>query len=135
MGVSTQFFKYITVRNNKYILFKINSNVKGFKIGSQKPVLLGELRRNLRPINVIVLLLIVAGSITLIWVVHLIWKDLTVWGKDFSTIFFGSRTGENISLGIGLQVIHYYLIGISLLFLATGLLLRKSWNKKETLAK
>ena len=80
----------------------------------------------------IILLLLVVGSITLIWTGHLIWKDITVWGKDFSVIFFGSRTGEDISLGIGLQVIHYYLIGILLLFLATGLFLRKNWNNKKT---
>jgi hypothetical protein len=112
-------------------LFLFKKQWEGFKIGSQKPVLFGELKNKITLINVIILLLIAVGSITLIWVVNLIWQDLTVWGKDFNIIFFGSRTGENISLGIGLQVFHYYLIGISLLILATGLLLRESWNKKR----
>ncbi len=112
-------------------MFLFKQQWEGFKIGSQKPVLFGELKNKITLINVIILLLIAVGSITLIWVVNLIWQDLTVWGKDFNIIFFGSRTGENISLGIGLQVIHYYLIGISLLILATGLLLRESWNKKR----
>jgi hypothetical protein len=111
-------------------IFYFNSNGKGSEIGSQKPALLGDLRHKITPVNVIILLLLAVGSITLIWVVNLIWQDVTVWGKDLNIIFFGSRTGENISLGMGLQVIHYYLIGISFLILATGLLLRESWNKK-----
>jgi hypothetical protein len=105
---------------------------KGLKIDSEKPVPLKGLKLNFTLINVIILLLLVIGSITLIWVGHLIWKDITVWKKDFSVIFFESRRGENISLGIGLQVIHYYLIGILTLFSATGLLLRKIWNNKKT---
>jgi hypothetical protein len=56
------------------------------------------------------------GVITLIWVGHLIWHDTTVWGKDLALIFFGSRTGENIDLGIGMIVIHYFLAGLTLLF-------------------
>jgi hypothetical protein len=56
---------------------------------------------------------------------------VNVWGKDLDAIFFGSRVGESISLGLGLQVIHYYLIGISFLFSATALLLLKSWNNKK----
>jgi hypothetical protein len=131
MRHQTQFFKYIIARNNKYIPSNLNSNRKGYKIDSEKPVLLKKLKLNFTLVNVIILLLLVIGSITLIWVGLLIWKDIIVWGKDFSVIFFGSRTGENISLGIGLQVIHYYLIGILLIFSATGLLLRKSWNNKK----
>lgn len=135
--IDTQFFEYVVARNNKYIRFDSNNSGMGSKIDSEKPVLLKELISIFTLVNLIIILLIVFGSITLIWVVHLIWNDITVWGKDFSTIFFGSRAGENINLGIGFQVIHYYLIGISLLFLATVLLLRKSWNNKknQTLAK
>lgn len=69
------------------------------------------------PSNLIDLFLIAFGSITLVWVGHLTWHDITVWNKDIALIFFGSRTGENISLGIGMKVIHYLLIGLSLLLL------------------
>ena len=54
------------------------------------------------------------GSIILAWVGWLTWYDITVWGKDIALIFFGSRTGETISLGIGMKVIYYFLIGLAL---------------------
>ena len=65
--------------------------------------------------NLAGLLLVAFGSITLVWVGQLTWHDITVWGKDITLVFFGSRTGENISLGIGMKVIHYFLIGLALL--------------------
>ncbi|MFX0198588.1 MAG: hypothetical protein ACFFCW_20905 [Candidatus Hodarchaeota archaeon] len=37
-----------------------------------------------------------------------------VWGKSLSEIFFGSRLGEAISLGIRFKVIYYLLIGLGL---------------------
>jgi len=46
---------------------------------------------------------------------------MTTWNKSLALIFFGSRTGEAISLGIGMEVIHYFLIGIILLTLSTVL--------------
>ena len=60
-------------------------------------------------------LLVVLGSIILVWVSVLTFYDMTVWGKDISLIFFGSRTGEAISLGIGVKVIHYFILGLALL--------------------
>jgi len=66
-------------------------------------------------------LLIALGSIILVWVACLTWYDITIWGKDTALIFFGSRTGEVISLGIGMQVIHYLLIGVALQLLGLGL--------------
>ena len=54
------------------------------------------------------------GSLTLAWVGQLTWHDITVWGKDLVLVFFGSRTGESISLGIGMKVIYYFLIGLVL---------------------
>jgi hypothetical protein len=56
------------------------------------------------------------GSIILVWVSLLVFQDITVWGKSISTIFFGSRTGEFISLGIDMRIIHYFILGIGLLF-------------------
>jgi len=60
------------------------------------------------------------GSILLAWVGWLTLYDVTVWGKDIALIFFGSRIGEAISLGIDMKVIYYFLIGLTLLL--TGLL-------------
>ena len=71
--------------------------------------------------HLIVLTLLTFGVLVLAWVGHLTWNDISVWNKDIGTIFFGSRTGEQISLGIGMAVIHYFLIGVSLF--AAGLLL------------
>jgi hypothetical protein len=62
-------------------------------------------------------LLATSGSLILAWVGQLTWHDMTVWGKDLVLVFIGSRTGESISLGIGMKVIHYFLIGLALLFM------------------
>jgi hypothetical protein len=72
------------------------------------------------------------GSLTLAWVGQLTWHDITVWGKDLVLIFFGSRTGENISLGIGMKIIHYFLIGLTLLFLGLLTLLRRRNKVKNS---
>ena len=58
---------------------------------------------------------VVAAALVLGWVASLVLNDISVWGKDLGTIFFGSRTGEPISLGIGMGVIHYFAIGMALL--------------------
>ena len=68
------------------------------------------------------------GSIILACVCWLIMYDITVWGKDLAFIFFSSRTGEVISLGIGMRVIHYFLLGLAL-FLPTIIIL---FFKKRT---
>ncbi len=65
--------------------------------------------------NLACILLIVFGAITLAWVGWLTWLDITVWGKDIPLIFFGSRAGESISLGVGMKVIYYFLMGLTLL--------------------
>jgi len=65
------------------------------------------------------------GSIILAWVGYLTWYDMTWWSKDIALIFFGSRTGEHISLGIGMKVIHYLLIGLALLLSGLLTFLRK----------
>jgi hypothetical protein len=70
--------------------------------------------------NLASLFLTAFGSIILAWVGWLTWHDTTVWSKDIALIFFGSRTGEAISLGIGMKIIHYFLIGLALLL--SGLL-------------
>jgi len=72
--------------------------------------------------NLIGLVLVAVGLYTLAWVGWLTWHDITTWGKSLSLIFFGSRTGEAISLGIGMKVIHYFLMGIIFLTLSVVLL-------------
>ena len=79
--------------------------------------------------NLTIIFLLGAGSLTLIWVGSLVWNDIAFWGKEFSVVFLGSRVGENISLGLDLRVIHYYLIGILLIVIAIGLLVWKKWEK------
>jgi hypothetical protein len=55
------------------------------------------------------------GVSVLAWVSWLTIHDVLTWGKDLSLIFFGSRAGEAISLGIGMTVIHYLLLGAAFL--------------------
>jgi flagellar protein FlaI len=56
----------------------------------------------------------IIGASILIWMSGIIWNDITVWNKNITLILFGSRTAENISLGIGMTVIDYILISLSL---------------------
>jgi len=79
--------------------------------------------------NLAGLFLVAFGAITLVWVGQLVWNDITVWGKDIALIFLGSRTGENISLGIGMKVIHYFFIGLALLLPGLVMFLRRRRNK------
>ena len=71
--------------------------------------------------HIVVLLLVASAALILAWIGWLTWTDMTQWGKDIGSIFFGSRTGEAISLGVGMTVIHYFLISMSLL--AAGVVL------------
>ena len=71
--------------------------------------------------NIIVLFLVASAALILAWIGWLTWTDMTQWSKDIGNIFFGSRANEAISLGIGMTVIHYFLISMALL--AAGLVL------------
>ena len=77
----------------------------------------GFLMRVLSRSRLIGFFLLFMGLIILVWVGQLGWHDMTVWGKDLGIIFFGSRAGENIGLGIGIRVIHYFFTGLTLLLL------------------
>ena len=57
--------------------------------------------------NLVGSVLVALGAYTLVWVGWLTWYDITTWSKSLALIFFGSRTGEAISLGIGMKVIYY----------------------------
>lgn len=69
--------------------------------------------------NLVTASLLLLGSAVLVWMAQITWHDVTVWNKSLSMIFFGSRTGENISLGIDLKLIHYFLISLGLLISAS----------------
>jgi len=79
--------------------------------------------RRLLP-NLASLFLTAFGSVILALIGWLIVYDITVWGKDISLIFFGSRTGEAMSLGVGVKVIHYFIVGLVLLFSGLVIFLR-----------
>jgi hypothetical protein len=68
------------------------------------------------PWNSSILILTIFGWTTLAWVGQIIWVDLNYWGKNLTTILLGSRIGEAISLGIGMKLIYYLIIGTSLIF-------------------
>jgi hypothetical protein len=74
--------------------------------------------------KIIVLSLVASAALILTWIGWLTWTDMTQWGKDLGSIFFGSRAGEAISLGIGMTIIHYFLISMSLLAAGVVLFLR-----------
>jgi uncharacterized membrane protein YfcA len=65
--------------------------------------------------NVAGLFLSASGLIILAWIGWLTWYDLTSSSKDIALIFFGSRIGKAISLGIGMKLIHYFLTSLALL--------------------
>lgn len=74
--------------------------------------------------NLIILSLLVAGALILLWAGQITLNDMSVWNKDMGTALFGSRTGEGISLGIGMTLFNYVLIGGLLLAAGTVLFLR-----------
>jgi hypothetical protein len=67
------------------------------------------------PWNIVFLSLIFLGLAILTWIGQIIWTDITVYGKILGIILFGSRVGENISLGIDMRLIYYLIIGFMLL--------------------
>ncbi len=70
--------------------------------------------------------MVTSSVLVFAWVGWLTWFDITVWNKNLSEIFFGSRTGEAISLGLGMTVFYYFSIGILLLTFGGILFLKKS---------
>ena len=87
-----------------------------------------------RSLNLSGLFLASFGLIILAWIGWLTWYDMTTWGKDIAQIFFGSRTGEAIDLGIGMKVIYYFSIGLALFLLGLFTFLRRR-IKEEHMAK
>jgi len=71
-------------------------------------------------------LLLFLGMVTLVWVGGLVWNDIVEWKKDLGLIFFGSRTGEAISLGIGFVLIHYFFVGLTFVLLSLVVLFHRA---------
>jgi len=113
------------VKNNN------NSNSNGMK-STSTPTVKVHFRRILSNYW---LFLVAFGSIILAWVGWLTWYDMTTWGKNLALVFFGSRTGEPCSLGIGMKIFDYFLIGLAFPLLGLFILLRRrislarAWQK------
>jgi hypothetical protein len=71
--------------------------------------------------KLLIIIFLMLGLATFLWVFQLIWNDIVFWHKDLGLIFFGARVGEPISLGLGMKVVHYFFIGLT--FLLIGLVL------------
>ena len=65
------------------------------------------------------------GVIMLVWVGWITFYDLSVWNKDLATILLGSRSGQALSLGIGMNLMYYLLIGLALIFSTPIMFFRK----------
>ena len=74
--------------------------------------------------NLIMFSLFVVGALVMVWVGSLTINDVTVWNKDIGTIMFGSRTGEAISLGIGMTLINYVFVGLAFFGAGAALFVR-----------
>ena len=81
--------------------------------------LVKALKLFLTPLRIAVILLMVIGILFFVQVGIVLWGDIVFYGKDIELIFFESRIGQGMSLGLGLQLIHYYLLAI--LCISTGL--------------
>lgn len=63
------------------------------------------------------LILIILGFVTLVWIGQYTWIEVAIHEADLSIFLFDYETAEFISLGIGMKVIYYYLLGLALLSL------------------
>lgn len=75
--------------------------------------------------NLYTFLMTTIGSSFLAYTAWLVLSDVIFWQKDLVIIFFGSRMGEEISLGLGFTVMHYLIIGSISLFAGIFMYLRK----------
>jgi len=81
--------------------------------------------------RLLVIIFLILGLATFVWVFQLVWNDIVVWNKELGLIFFGSRIGEPISLVIGLRLVHYFFIGST--FLLLGLVPFLFWVLRQYL--
>ncbi len=81
------------------------------------------------------LILIILGFLTLVWIGQLTWTDITAWTKSLGETLFQYRPAEAISLGIGMKIIHYYMLGLALLFSGIITYLKRSKKVIEWLVR
>jgi hypothetical protein len=82
--------------------------------------------------NLVAASLVLLGTAILLWMTQITWNDISVWNKSISPIFFGSRTGENISLGIDMKVIHYFLTSFTLLIFGSLIFIYRRLQRERT---
>jgi len=76
--------------------------------------------------------LIVLGAFILVWISELVCYEMIVWHKSLNFVLFTYGAGKPIDLGIGMKVIHYFVIGSALLLLGTLTSLITNKNVKNT---
>lgn len=120
-----------TLNNETFIkaTYKINDN-----LGTEEPsdFILTSKNSTLYTgplIKLIALISTILGSIILTIVGWITYSDVTVWGKNITTIFFGSRVGEFISLGLDVKLITFLLIGITLVVIGFSVYFSKKVSK------
>lgn len=86
--------------------------------------ILPKVRQPLMPFLSIIFL-IGLGSILLIPVAWTTYIDVTLWNKSILQALLESRTGEALSLGIGMSLIHYLVISFSFLLSGTLIYFRR----------
>jgi len=69
---------------------------------------------NVKGANIVGSFLTASGLIILSYICCFTIYEAIMLNKDIILIFFGSRIGEAISLGIGIIIIHYFIIGAAL---------------------
>lgn len=94
----------------------MDSKIRGLGVG---------LRFSLLPVG---LSLTAFGVLLLAWTAWLVWYDMTVWGKDVASLFFDSRVGEAMSLGIGVRAFHYLVLGLAFVVIGPVTLIIHSVN-------
>ncbi|MBN2604125.1 MAG: hypothetical protein JXA91_08345 [Candidatus Thermoplasmatota archaeon] len=99
------------------VTLRFLDNVKIDPIPISEPQLMVSQKssRSLRLLpKMVALIQTTIGSLLLVLVAFITLNDFVNWGKDIPTIFFGSRSGELLSLGIDMTLIYYLLIGLIL---------------------
>ena len=69
---------------------------------------------NSRP-KIVFLSLFIIGVILLTFSIWITYYDLTFWNKNLTLILLGPRTGETMSLGVGMRLIYYFILSLTLI--------------------
>ena len=77
--------------------------------------------------------LMLLGALTLVWITELIAYELVVYNKNLIFILFAYGTNTPLSLGIGMNVIYYFMIGSALLLSGALSYLQRNKSSKTQL--